>query len=135
MGLLDRIKENEGFKDREYLDHLKVPTIGYGFAIKDLVLDKDIAEMILERKVKDLMIRINKKFPWFKSAKEEVREVVIEMCYQLGIRGFSAFRKTIEHLENKRYGKAAVEMLDSKWGREQTPERALRLSNIIKELE
>lgn len=135
MGLLESIKANEGFKDREYLDHLKVPTIGYGFAIKDLVLDKDICDMILERKVNDLIERINKKFDWWRSAEDEVKDVVVEMCYQLGIRGFSSFRKTIDHLKNKRYGKAAVEMLDSKWGREQTPERALRLSNIIKELE
>ena len=135
MGLLESIKANEGFKDREYLDHLKVPTIGYGFAIKDLVLDKDICDMILERKVNDLIERINKKFDWWRSAEDEVKDVVVEMCYQLGIRGFSSFRKTIDHLKNKRYSKAAVEMLDSKWGREQTPERALRLSNIIKELE
>ena len=80
------------------------------------------------------MDRIQKKFDWWCSAEDEVKNVVVMMCYQLGIRGFSGFRKTIEHLENKRYGKAAAEMLDSKWAREQTPQRALRLSNMIKNL-
>lgn len=42
--------------------------------------------------------------------------------------------KTISHLENKRYGKASVEMLDSRWAK-QTPNRAIELSNIIKNLE
>ena len=51
MSLLEHIKQDEGFRDREYLDHLGIPTIGYGFAIKDLVLDRDIADMILERKL------------------------------------------------------------------------------------
>ena len=59
---------------------------------------------------------------------------MVEMCYQLGVSGFSKFKKTIDHLENKRYGKASAEMLDSKWAR-QTPNRALELSNIIKNLE
>jgi lysozyme len=109
-------------------------TIGYGFAIKDLEMDEDIAEMILIRKLDELMVRIGKKFPWWKSAESDVKDVVVEMCYQLGVSGFSKFKKAIDHLENKRYGKASVEMLDSRWAK-QTPNRALELSNIIKELE
>ena len=109
-------------------------TIGYGFAIKDLELDEEIAELILVRKLDKLMNRIQKKFHWWRSAEEEAKNVVVEMCYQLGVSGFSKFKKTISHLENKRYGKASVEMLDSRWAK-QTPNRAIELSNIIKNLE
>ena len=133
-GLLASIKKHEGFRDRVYDDSLGIPTIGYGFAIKDLVLDKDIAEKILLRKLEDLMLRVNKTFPWWSKSPDVIRDVVMEMTYQLGVKGFSSFRKTIDHLEHKRYGKASAEMLDSKWAR-QTPNRALELSNIIKNLE
>lgn len=109
-------------------------TIGYGFAIKDLELDEEIAELILVRKLDKLMNRIKNTFHWWRSAEEEVKNVVVEMCYQLGVSGFSKFKKTISHLENKRYGKASVEMLDSRWAK-QTPNRAIELSNIIKNLE
>ncbi len=109
-------------------------TIGYGFAIKDLELDEDISEMILMRKLDNLMTRIGKTFVWWRSADSTVKDVVVEMCYQLGVSGFSKFKKTIDHLENKRYGKASAEMLDSRWAK-QTPNRALELSNLIKELE
>ena len=105
-----------------------------GFAIKDLELDEDIAEMILMRKLDSLMNRIQKTFNWWRSAEDEVKNVVVEMCYQLGLSGFSKFKKTIDHLEHKRYGKASAEMLDSRWAR-QPPNRALELSNIIKNLE
>ena len=132
--LLNAVKLSEGFRERVYKDTLGIDTIGYGFAIKDLELDEDIAEMILMRKLDNLMNRIQKTFVWWRSAEDEVKNVVVEMSYQLGIKGFSAFRKTIDHLEHKRYGKAAAEMLDSKWAR-QTPNRALELSNIIKNLE
>ena len=134
MGLLDRIKHHEGFRSKVYNCTEGYPTIGYGFAIKDLEIDEDIAEMILMRKLDDLMNRIQVKFHWWRSADDNVRDVVVEMCYQLGVSGFSKFKKTIDHLENKRYGKASAEMLDSKWAR-QTPNRALELSNLIKNLE
>ena len=135
MALLERIKHHEGFRSKVYKCTEGYDTIGYGFAIKDLELDEDVAEMILMRKLDLLMNRIQKTFNWWRSAEDEVKNVVVEMCYQLGVSGFSKFKKTIDHLENKRYGKAATEMLDSKWGRVQTPNRALELSNIIKNLE
>ena len=134
MKLIDRIKKNEGFRSRVYKCTEGYDTIGYGFAIKDLELDEDISEMILTKKITDLIGRIQVNFNFFRYADDHVKDVVVEMCYQLGVRGFSKFKKTIDHLENKRYGKAAVEMLDSRWAK-QTPNRAIELSNIIKNLE
>ena len=134
MSLLDRIKHHEGFRSKVYKCTEGYDTIGYGFAIKDLELDEDISERILMRKLDNLMTRIGKTFVWWRSADSTVKDVVVEMCYQLGVSGFSKFKKTIDHLENKRYGKASAEMLDSRWAK-QTPNRALELSNLIKELE
>ena len=134
MALLDRIKHHEGFRSKVYKCTEGYDTIGYGFAIKDLELDKDISEMILMQKLDNLMTRIGKTFVWWRSADSTVRDVVVEMCYQLGVSGFSKFKKTIGHLENKRYSKASAEMLDSRWAK-QTPNRALELSNLIKNLE
>ena len=52
MSLIESIKQHEGYVGVVYKDSLGIDTIGYGFAIKDLELDEDICEMILERKVK-----------------------------------------------------------------------------------
>ena len=134
MALLERIKHHEGFRSKVYQCTEGYDTIGYGFAIKDLELDEEISEIILMRKLDNLMTRIGKTFVWWRSADSTVKDVVVEMCYQLGVSGFSKFKKTIDHLENRRYAKASVEMLDSRWAK-QTPNRALELSNLIKELE
>ena len=131
--LIEAVKLSEGFRDRVYDDSLGIPTIGYGFAIKDLVLEEDICDTILERKLNDLIHRVVNKFPFVKDLPEEAQEVVYEMCYQLGLGGFSKFKKTIALLRLGNYEECASEMLDSKWYR-QTPNRAQRLSNIIKEL-
>ena len=133
MDLLKELKKHEGFEPRVYKCTEGVDTIGYGFAIKDLYLDEDTAELILMRKIQKLLERILVAFKWFQSAPEEVKFVVTNMCYQLGLKGFSKFKKTIYYLETEQYEEAADEMLDSLWHK-QTPNRAKELSNIIRSI-
>ena len=128
--LLEAVKLSEGFRDKVYKDSLGIDTIGYGFAIKDLVLDKDIAETILRRKLDSLIERVNKRFAFVKDLPEAGQDVIYEMCYQMGVSGVSKFKKTLLYLENKEFKMASKEMLDSRWAR-QTPNRANRLSDII----
>jgi len=129
--LLEKIKHHEGFVEHVYDDSLGIPTIGYGFAIKDLVLDEDIAEDILIRKLEKLQRNANSRFQWLEDMPQEVQEVVLNMCYQLGITGVSKFRKAISALQEGEWQEAADEMLDSLWAR-QTPNRAEELSNIVR---
>tara|TARA_Y100000361_G_scaffold80477_1_gene71164 strand:- start:952 stop:1356 length:405 start_codon:yes stop_codon:yes gene_type:complete len=131
MSLIDSIKQHEGYVGVVYKDSLGIDTIGYGFAIKDLELDKDVCDMILERKIKNLEDRVRNKFGWYPFMPQEIQDVVMEMCYQLGVTGFSKFAKTITYLKDKNFEKASEEMLDSLWAR-QTPNRAKELSRRVK---
>tara|TARA_R100000808_G_scaffold12433_1_gene30907 strand:- start:3502 stop:3912 length:411 start_codon:yes stop_codon:yes gene_type:complete len=131
--LIEQIKKHEGFRSRVYKCSAGFDTIGYGFAIKDLVLDEDIAEQILIRKLYDLTCKIQDRFRWFDDQPREAQDVIINMCYQLGVTGFSRFKKTIYLLEHKDYKKASYEMLESKWAL-QTPNRAEELSKILRAL-
>jgi lysozyme len=129
--LLESIKKHEGFVEHVYDDSLDIPTIGYGFAIKDLVLDEDIAEEILIRKLEKLKRNANARFQWLEDMPQEIQAVVLNMCYQLGVTGVSKFRKAISALQEGEWHEAADEMLDSLWAR-QTPNRAEELSNIVR---
>ena len=131
MDLIDKIKKHEGYVGVVYKDSLGIDTIGYGFAIKDLWLDKDVAELILKRKLDKLQKRIASRFGWFYNSPEKDKNVVTNMCYQLGVSGFSKFKKTIYLLETEQYEDASVEMLDSLWAK-QTPNRAKELSEILR---
>ena len=131
MSLIESVKESEGFRDKVYKCTEGYDTIGYGFAIKDLVLDEDICDMILERKLINLIDKADKKFPFLRGLPLDKSEVVYEMCYQMGVSGVSKFKNMLKALENEDYDKASVEMLDSLWAK-QTPNRALKLSNIMK---
>ena len=133
MDLIDKIKKHEGYVGVVYKDSLGIDTIGYGFAIKDLELDRDICDEILVRKLKDLKSRVENKFDWFKYMPPEIKDVVLEMCYQMGVYGFSCFKKTIAYLQNKQWKEASVDMLDSRWAQQPT-NRASTLSNIFKDV-
>ena len=54
MNLIKEIKKHEGFRSKVYQCTEGYDTIGYGFAIKDLELDEDIAELIVMRKLDGL---------------------------------------------------------------------------------
>ena len=129
--LIYSIKRNEGYRANVYKDHLGFDTIGYGFAIKDLHLSEEVCDAILLEILENLNWKVSKKFSWFSDMPQVIREVIMEMCYQIGISGFSKFKKTIKYFSNKEFAKASTEMLDSKWAREQTPERAKALSKKV----
>ena len=133
MDLLKNIKKHEGFRATVYKCTEGYDTIGYGFAIKNLELTEEIAEDILIRKLQDIRRNLYKAFDWIKDCPQEVEDVVINMCYQMGISGFSKFKKTIYYLETEQYEEAADEMLDSLWHK-QTPARSQELSDTIRSL-
>jgi len=131
--LLDRVKEHEGFRSKVYKCTEGYDTIGYGFAIKDLELDEDLAEEILMRKLEKLIKRVRSKFDWLDSVPHEVQGVLVEMSYQMGLSGVCKFKNALKYMEHQNWEKAADEMLMSRWHR-QTPNRARELSNIIRNL-
>tara|TARA_Y100000401_G_scaffold73348_1_gene59368 strand:+ start:33877 stop:34299 length:423 start_codon:yes stop_codon:yes gene_type:complete len=131
--IVEDIKRHEGFKPKVYKCTEGYETIGYGFAIKDLIIDEDVASLILMKKLLTLLERIYIAFPWFKDIDDKAKSVIINMCYQLGIRGFSKFKKTIYYFETEQYEEASEEMLDSLWAK-QTPNRAKELSRIVKSI-
>tara|TARA_R100001015_G_C4440381_1_gene34212 strand:- start:89 stop:490 length:402 start_codon:yes stop_codon:yes gene_type:complete len=129
MSLIENIKESEGYRSKVYKCTEGYDTIGYGFAIKDLELDEDICDMILERKVKKIVDIVENKLPYLSSLPKEVQDVLIEMYYQMGNSLFK-FKKTLMYVESKDYKDASSEMLLSKWAK-QTPNRAKKLSDIM----
>ena len=129
---IDLIKKHEGYRARVYKDHLGFDTIGIGFKVSELYLSEDICNKILKQKLSKLELEIAQKFDWYKNAQSILQTVVLNMCYQMGVSGFSKFKKTIQYMAKGDLEKASEEMLDSKWGREQTPERANELSQLLK---
>ena len=136
---LDNLKEmiakHEGHEPRVYKCPNGFDTIGYGFAIKDLFMDKEIADFILDKKIRGILASIEANDDWdqwFWDKPQNVKEVLVNMIYQIGFSGVRKFRKTIQYIKDDSFLLAGEEMLDSKWARSDSPNRAKELSDIIK---
>lgn len=130
--MLDILKRHEGLRLMPYKCTAGKLTIGYGRNLEDRGISTEEAEMLLHNDIHNCINQLDVRLPWWKDQPEPVREVLINMCFNLGIGGLLGFRKTLSLLESKEYEKAAKEMLDSRWAR-QVGRRALELSEIIAE--
>ena len=130
----DQIKLDEGFRSRPYRCSEGKLTIGYGFNLDDVGLSEYEADVLLTIRVNNLTRELKKRLPWIQCAPAEVKNVLLNMAYQMGVSGLLEFKHSIRYLKEERYGLAAMELLDSKWA-VQTPERAKRLADRIHKLQ
>ena len=136
----EEIKQEEGFSNKVYLDHLGYGTIGYGHLVTPLdkfkegfVYDNKELEKVFEY---DFQIAYQDGMSLTKDIDipDEAKEIVIHMCFQMGKPKVSKFKKMFEALRKKDYDSAANEMLDSLWAKKHTPARAERLAKRMREL-
>ena len=128
LSLRKKIKKNEGFRDIAYLDSLGFVTIGYGHLIKpsekNLLIKKISKKHLIEIFIKDFDKSLENYKKFYKKHKynQNIKEVLIEMIFQLGIDKQRKFTKMNSYLEKKQPFMAALEMKNSLWHK-QTPKR------------
>ena len=132
--LVGTIKKNEGLRLKPYLDSEKVPTIGFGHKIKegenfDDGITQAEAEALFEQDLKTAMIDARKLAgdEWSKQSPNE-KHVLIEASYVLGRTKFRGFEEFWKALKKKDLRQAALELIDSKWYRDQAPTRVIQLA-------
>ena len=130
--LKKRIKSNEGFSSKPYKDQLGYLTIGYGHLIlsnEKTLLKKKIhkkeLEEIFEKDFKKALNNFNSKLKPLTSNKKEA-ELLIEMIFQLGIKGCLKFKNLIKNIKKRNKHLVCFDMMDSLWYK-QTPNRVKTL--------
>ena len=128
LALKNKIKKNEGFRDTAYLDSLGYATIGYGHLIKTnekhLLIKKISKKDLLKIFIKDFNGCLNSYEKFYRKKKHDknIKEVLIEMIFQLGADKQSKFIKMNKYLKKKQLFMASLEMKNSLWYK-QTPKR------------
>ena len=144
MNLKESIKIHEGFRSSVYLCPTGHPTVGYGFRVADLSADelalnagavepmsKEVAEKILEIKIKKFKKQVYNALPWLTYAPMDIQDALCEMAYQMGVAGLLGFKNTLAMIKERKYTQAAENMLKSKWAT-QTPKRAREIANLVR---
>lgn len=129
----DLISEEEGREAQPYYDHLGFVTWGIGHLadprkscpvpehIVDAMFDHDYAEKMLQAST----------FPGFKDLNEVQQAVIVSMVFQLGFDGVKKFKKFLGAVKQHDFRGAAMEGMDSKWAKEDTPRRAQRQMKML----
>ena len=99
---------------------------------KEIVLYKkkikiSFFQNLFENDFKTALDDYNKHFRKY-SFSQNIKELIVEMIFQMGIQNVLSFKKTLRHIRKNNKFLAALEMMDSIWYK-QTP---LRVENLIK---
>ena len=125
-----RIKNDEGLRDRVYLDSKGIPTCGYGHALH---IWSPVPLDICERFLEEDLARVDREYPTLQLDLDGARIHVIKcMLFQMGLGGVKKFKRLLAAVRSQNWELAAKEMLESQWAKEDSPARALRLADIMR---
>ncbi|MBU1230604.1 MAG: glycoside hydrolase family protein [Proteobacteria bacterium] len=124
---------DEGLRLKPYRCPAGRLTIGVGRNLEDRGITEEEALVLLDNDIRSFWAQLEAALPWLMQAPEEVQEVLVNMCFNLGLAGLLRFTQTLAHLQAGRHGAAAAEMLRSRWAGQVGP-RAERLAQKLREL-
>ena len=127
----DMLVRHEGLRLHAYKCSEGYLTLGVGRNLDANGISEDEAMYILDNDIKRVQEELDRSWGSWRTFPEKARMVCIDMCFQLGISGFMGFRRTRALMEMGMWLEASEEMLDSKWSKTQTPNRALYNSRQI----
>lgn len=120
--LMESTKHHEGKRLKAYQDTKDVWTIGYGTNLQKLEIDDDLAELWLEEKLTWAEAGVSSQ-AGYDDANGVRQATMVEMAYQLGVRGSLRFVLFWAAVATGEWKIAASEMLDSHVARVTAPKR------------
>lgn len=129
--LMQELQSDEGLKLFPYVDAVGKLTVGIGRNLSDVGISEDEARLLLANDVAKAAADLTRFLPWY-SALDEVRQrVLLNMTFNLGVRGLLKFEQTLASIKRGDYEAAAQGMLSSVWAR-QVGRRATRLAAMMR---
>ena len=134
--LLNRIKAqlviHEGLRLKPYRCTAGKLTIGIGRNLDDRGISQKEAYAMLERDILDFEQQLLDEIPDVYTGLDEVRQsVLLNMCFNLGLKGLLEFKNTLAFVAAEDWERAANGMLASKWAK-QVGMRAIELSELMR---
>lgn len=105
-------------------------TVGFGFT-QGVNSNTTMPRLLAERKLEVLILEIDAELgellSWYKDAPFVVKTILINMAFNMGIKGLLGFKNTLNYIRQGNYLQAAANMRKSLWYRQVTT-RAEELS-------
>lgn len=133
--IVDELRRDERIVPSAYQDSLGYWTIGVGRLIdkrKGGRLRDEEIDFLLMNDIAEKEEELDAAIPWWRTLSDARQRVLLNMCFNLGIKGLLGFKNTLAMVKAGDYDGAAAGMLSSKWAK-QVGARATRLSEMMKE--
>ncbi len=115
--LIDDLKEmlikNEGMELKPYQCTSDKTTIGVGRNLTDNGITVQEAELLLSNDMDGVFNDLDRNIPFWQSMPYNVRLVLADMCFNIGINRLLKFSKMLEAMEERDFELAGEELLDS----------------------
>lgn len=130
--IIDQLIEDEGLRVMPYYCTAGKLTIGVGRNLEDRGISRPEALYLLNNDIANCNRELDESLPWWRGMNQVRQNVLINMCFNLGINKLLKFRNTLAAMERGDYAAASVGMLASKWAG-QVGQRAVRLAKQMRE--
>ena len=129
--LEDQLIRHEGYRQFPYKCSAGKLTVAIGRNLEDRGVSEDEAKYLLHNDITICKQELNLLFPIIKVVNSARENVLINMCFNIGIARLAGFKKMWAAIAVGDFEEAAKQMLDSKWAN-QVGKRAIELSGIMK---
>ena len=123
-------KKYEGLNLQPYTCPAGHLTIGYGHNLENGIT-LEVAELLLKSDMAVAKMEVGRSLPWSNRLDEVRQFVLVDMCFNMGLKKLLTFKKMLAALEKGYYERASYEMLNSRWAG-QVGHRATELAKMMK---
>lgn len=130
--LVAELTRDEGLRLKPYRCTAGKLTIGVGRNLDDVGISQGEAEIMLRNDIDRATEGLDREIPWWRALDPVRQRVMVNMAFNLGIRGLVGFKNTMELIRCGEYLDAAQHMLATKWAKQVGP-RAERLALMMRD--
>ena len=128
--MIRQLRLHEGERLKPYRCTAGKMTIGVGRNLDDRGITAAESAYLLGNDIDDSYAALLRALPWVAHLCEVRQRVLLDMAFNLGIKGLLTFKNTLATIQAGDYRKAGPMMLDSRWAG-QVGKRADRLSTMM----
>lgn len=131
QALLALLLRHEGLRLRPYQDTAAKLTIGVGRNLDDVGISRPEVLFLLSNDIRRVEVGLDADLPWWRGLDPVRQRVLVDMAFNLGIKGLLGFEQMLRMLHQGRVIETATEMLSSLWAG-QVGHRAVELAAMMR---
>lgn len=130
--LREQLIRHEGRRRKPYVDTVGKVSIGIGRNLTDRGLSLAEIDYLFENDIDLCIADLDNNLPWWRELSTARQHVLLDMCFNLGIKRLLKFVFTLADVQAGRYNDASDNMMKSKWAG-QVGQRAKTLARMMRD--